>query len=173
MAHMVKCKECGQLFDRDTVPNIQIGRRYAHKTCAEGKEEILLREEADKKALYDYILQLFKMEQVEAKIPLQIERYVKEYNYTYSGILKALIYYYDIRKNSIENSNYGIGIVPYIYDEAYRYYYKLWEAQNKNQNKNISLYKPKEKIIVIEPPKRKPHKKNLFSFLDEEENNGK
>ena len=43
---------------------------------------------------------------------------MKEYNFSYSGILRTLIYFYDIRGNTIEASNGGIGIVPYVYEEA-------------------------------------------------------
>lgn len=33
MAHKVKCLQCGEIFDRDTVECIHIGRRYMHKIC--------------------------------------------------------------------------------------------------------------------------------------------
>ena len=44
------------------------------------------------------------------------------------------------------------------------------EKENKeNEDKNISLYVPQVQEITIPIPQRKPYKKNLFSFLDEEE----
>ena len=33
MAHKVKCLQCGEIFDRDTIECIQVGRRYMHKVC--------------------------------------------------------------------------------------------------------------------------------------------
>ena len=80
---------------------------------------------------------------------------------------------YDIKKNPIDKSNGGIGIVPYVYQQAYRYYYSLWEAQQKNENKVIKEYVPKVKEIVIPVPQRKAKKRKMFSFLDEEIENGK
>ena len=41
--------------------------------------------------------------------------------------------------------------------------------KQRNEDKNISLYVPQVQEITIPIPQRKPYKKNLFSFLDEEE----
>ena len=60
-------------------------------------------------------------------------------------------------------------IVPYIYDQAFRYYYSLWEAQQINNDKDIEVYIPKVKVVRIPRPKPKNKKRNLFSFLDEDE----
>ena len=59
--------------------------------------------------------------------------------------------------------------MPYVYQAAYRYYYALWEAQQKNQNVVINDYIPEVKEIIIPIPQRKVKKRKLFSFLDEEE----
>ena len=81
---------------------------------------------------------------------------------------KALTYFYEVKGNSIEKANGGIGIIPYIYKDAYNYYYSLWLARQKNEAKQIDLYVPQVKEIIIAPPKRKPKKRPLFTFLDEE-----
>ena len=70
--------------------------------------------------------------------------------------------------NSIEKSRGGIGIVPYIYKDAYNYYFALWQAQQKNENKVVQQYVPAVKEIVIPRPQRKVKTRPLFSFLDEE-----
>jgi hypothetical protein len=83
-----------------------------------------------------------------------------------------LVYFYEIKGNSIEKANGGIGIVPYVYQNAFNYYYALWEAQQKIEQKVpiIQEYVPKVVEIRIPNPERKVKKKrNLFSFLDEEE----
>lgn len=102
------------------------------------------------------------------RITKQINLYIKEYNFSYSGILRTLIYFYDIRGNTIEASNGGIGIVPYVYEEAYRYYYSLWLAKQKNQGKDLKSFIPKDKEVHIQAPKRKTKKSKRFSFLDED-----
>lgn len=93
---------------------------------------------------------------------------MKEYNFSYSGILRTLIYFYDIRGNTTEASNNGIGIVPYVYEEAYRYYYSLWLAKQKNRDKDLRSFIPKEREVHIQAPKRKTKKSKRFSFLDED-----
>ena len=84
-------------------------------------------------------------------------------------MLKALIYHFEIRKGSIEKANGGIGIIPYVYNNARNYYYELWLAQQQNKDKDVEKYIPKVKVIVIPEPQIKERKRKLFTFLDEEE----
>ena len=91
-----------------------------------------------------------------------------DYRYTYSGIRKALTYFYEVKKNDIKRANGSIGIVPYIYRESYEYYYALWLAQQTNQDKSIETYVPQEQVVVIKSPKRPIKKRRFFTFLDEE-----
>ena len=98
----------------------------------------------------------------------KLNRSSDEYNFTYSGIHKSLTYFFEVKGNSIEKANGGIGIVPYVYQQAYRYYYALWEAQQKNKDKVVVEYVPTVKEIVIPVPQRQVKKRKVFSFLDEE-----
>lgn len=116
----------------------------------------------------EYIKKLFNIEYIDLRIKAQIKQYINDYNFSYSGIKKALIYFYEIKGNSIEKSRGGIGIVPYIYKDAYNYYFALWQAQQKNEDKVVTEYVPTVKEIVIPRPQRKERKRDLFSFLDEE-----
>ena len=169
MSHFVTCVYCKQKFDRDRLPFIQVSaRRYAHQECSLTEDEKKNKEEQDKIDLENYIMSLFKTDYIDAKIRKQIKQYKEEYNYTYSGIRKALVYFFEIKGNSIEKANGGIGIVPYVYQQAYNYYLALWQAQQKNQDKIIVDYIPKVKEIIIPKPQRKIKKQNLFTFLDEE-----
>ena len=74
---------------------------------------------------------------MDGRITLQINRYLQEHpEYTYSGIKRTLEYFYKIKKNPIEKANGGIGIVPWVYEEAKRYYYNQWLLSQKNAEKN-------------------------------------
>ena len=95
--------------------------------------------------------------------------YIKEYQYTYSGMLKALVYFYEVKGNNKNKANGGIGIIPFIYKDAYNYYYNLWMIQQSNKDKNIIDYVPKLKEIKIPIPKKEPRKRSVFTFLDEQE----
>ena len=127
------------------------------------------KEDLDKMKLEQYINKLFHTDYVDPRIQKQIKNYIKEYNFTYSGILKSLVYFYEVKQNPVEKSNDGIGIVPWVYKQAFNYYYTIWLAQQKNTNKTVENYIPKETEIIIPRPKPKPHKKHLFSFLDDKE----
>ena len=166
---IVKCPFCDQYFDANTVDFVKVGRRYAHKQCAEEYEKNKTQEERDKEALEKYILQLLNETKINARVRKQINDYREQYNYSYSGILKALVYFYEIKGNSKEKANGGIGIVPYVYKQAYDYYYSLWLANQKNEHKLIEQYVPQIQEIRIPIPQRKVKKRKLFSFLDEEE----
>ena len=127
------------------------------------------KEDLDKMKLEQYINKLFHTDYVDPRIQKQIKNYIKEYNFTYSGILKSLVYFYEVKQNPVEKSNDGIGIVPWVYKQAFNYYYAIWLAQQKNTNKTVENYIPKETEIIIPRPKPKPHKKHLFSFLDDKQ----
>lgn len=166
---IVTCVYCKQSFNKKEVEyKLVLNNKYAHIPCAELEEK---REKTDAEKLDLYIIELFKIDYVSPKIRKQINSYINEYNYTYTGILKALKYFYEIKKNSIDKSQNGIGIVPYIYQDAYNYYYALWLAQEKNKAKEINKYIPKIKEVHIPIPQRKIKKRKLFSFLDEEGEN--
>lgn len=95
--------------------------------------------------------------------------YIREYQYTYSGMLKALVYFYEVKGNKKNKANGGIGIIPFIYKDAYNYYYNLWMIQQSNKDKNVIDYVPKLKEIKIPIPKKEPRKRSVFTFLDEQE----
>lgn len=168
MAHKVKCPICGETFDRDIEEFVQEKRRYLHKKCFEDREKALSKEEKDLKELEEYILKLFGLSSIPPKIRQQIKIMKEAQNLSYSGILKSLIYFYDVKKNSLEKSNGGIGIVPFVYRDAYKYYFDLHQAQQKNEGKDINSLVGKRKTIIIESPKRQPKIKKMFNLEEEE-----
>lgn len=169
MAHIVTCTVCGKRFDRDKLPFQAVSaRRYAHIECFKEQEAKLKKIEQDKQKLEQYIMKLFGEDYVNARVRKQINTFIQEYEYTYSGIHKALTYFFEIKGNSIEKANGGIGIVPYVYKDAYNYYYSIWLANQKNE-----YVKPEDFVIPVREvhipvPQRKVKQRKLFTFLDEE-----
>ena len=106
------------------------------------------------------------MQTISAKVTRQISDYKKQYNFTYSGMLKALMWWFDIKKNTLEGTNGGIGILPYIYNDAKTYYYGLYLAQMANKNKEIHT---QVEEIEIAPPQVYAQPPRLFN-IEEEEN---
>lgn len=155
MAHKVTCIYCKKQFDRDKEPTKQVSaRRYAHMECWEDHIRNLTQEERDIETFYDYTKQLFGSDYNYILTKKLAERYVKENNYTYSGMYKALKWYYEKEGHSLDKSNGSIGIIPYIYNQAKTYYYTLYQAQLINKEKDISNFViPKEREINIESPR--------------------
>lgn len=173
MAHKVKCFYCGHTFDRDKEPAVPIEgkRRYAHKACYEKSIKLLEEEKQNREDLENYIKQLFNYEIIPDIVEKQINDYLLNKNYTYTGILNALKYFYEIKHGDKEKSYGRIGIVPYIYEDSRLYYLALLETKEKNENIKIEEYVLPQRIIHIKEPTRKPmvEVKKLFSFLDQEE----
>ncbi len=164
----VKCFYCNQTFDRNTTEYVAVrSRRYAHKSCADAHNESMSQEEHDLEVLQNYIKKLFKIDKLSAKINSQIKDYHENRQYSYRDIYKSLLYFYDVKQNPIEKANNGIGIVPYVYDDAKNYYLAIWMAQQQNIAKPIEQYKPNTIEIHIPPPVKQPIKNNQFSFLEE------
>ena len=141
------------VFDRDKVPFKQISeRRYAHLTCALAAENEKSQAEKDKEDLEKYIMELLGEEYISPRVRKQMNSYVDEYNFTYSGMKKALVYFYEVKGNDKSKAKGGIGIIPYVYRDAYNYYYSLWLANQKNEHKVITDYKPVVREVRIPPP---------------------
>ena len=170
MSHIVKCAICQKTFDRDKIQAVKHGaRRYSHYECEPTGEKVpLVKKDEDLQKLLEYINILFKGQQNQAKVNQSIKKFHSELGYSYSGIQKALYYFYEIKHNSIDKANGGISIVPFVYKDAYNYYYDLFMAQQRNENKKPFIERVRE--IIIKPPKvEKPVK--LFD-LDKELGDG-
>ena len=107
-------------------------------------------------------MKLYNTDHVLPRIKQQIKKYVEEYGYTYSGIMKALIYYYEIKGNKFDfaKTNGGIGIVPFVYQEAQQYFKDLERKQKQIKKAGEKQTKVVEKIIEISIPEAeecRPH----------------
>ena len=171
-AHKVKCFYCGQIFDANKEPFAKPqANRYAHKSCYEQAQKNKSQEERDYEALVAYIKHLFGPNPNP-----RVWKQLKEYRdmkgadgkplYSYGGMHKTLIWFYELKHNDIEKANGGIGIIPYVYDQACEYYYALYLAHLANENKDVSNYKVRE--FEIELPQREVRAPRLFK-LDEGE----
>jgi hypothetical protein len=89
------------------------------------------------------------------------------YDFTYSGMLKSLKWFYEIKHNDKDSSNGRIGIIPYIYKDAYDYYYNLYLAQQRN--KDIENYRLETKEVVIASPRVFIAPPKLFDLGEEKD----
>ena len=149
----------------DIIPMPQLKGRFVHKTCSEthpcnDDEEMMV-----------FLIDLYKLKDdyILPGYMKQLSQYMREYNFTMSGMLKALKYWYKVKGNPVD-LNRGLGIIQYIYKRAYDYYYALYMAHQQNyQIKYFKEYIPKDENVVIKPPERKIEKQKMFTFLDEDD----
>ena len=167
MAHNVICIYCKQKFDRDKEPFVQVSNlRYAHKHCAEQHQVQKSQMDRDYEELVNYIENLFGVGYVSAKVAKQIRDFREMYNYTFSGMLGTLVYWYEIKGAPLDKANGGIGIVPYIYDQAKEYYTKINQANSLNAGVSNFKFKIREIEITAPQPETRPPK--LFNLGDED-----
>lgn len=168
----VKCPICGKSFDLNSEQGVRYSaRRYAHYKCYPQGELIPLAngEDPNLVQLKEYTKKLLGKEYNAARVNKQIKDFKAQYDYSYTGMLKSLVYFYEVKGNSIEKANGGIGIIPFIYQNAYNYYLSLFQAQQNNKDKDISEYTCEVREITIKPPKIVP-KKHFFKFLEDDIN---
>lgn len=108
-------------------------------------------ESKQKRSLISYIEELIG-EKANAKTYTQIKNLMRDYPYfTYVGLEQSIRFFYEIKENPITNQ--GLGIVPYVYDQAQEYFKNLGEVQSHNASiSNVNeLYAHKK--VRIAPPK--------------------
>lgn len=164
--HLVKCLYCGKTFDANLEEYVKPrANRYAHKACAEGQDQ----KEQEKEELQQYIKELFSITAITPKIRNQIKSY-SEKGYSYTSMKKTLQYFFEVRGNSLEKANGGIGIIPWVWDEAMQYWKDIEESKEKNKDTKMEEFVLPVREVHIKPPERSPLRyiKKLFTFLDEE-----
>lgn len=84
------------------------------------------------------------------------EDYIKKYGFTYNGMRLALMYEYDLKGTAVTDN--VLWKIPYVYEEADRYYKELHRIQNLNSEKaDGTMYEVK--VIRINPKKRNRQEK--------------
>lgn len=182
--HLVKCVKCNQVFDANIIQAVKVNaRRYAHQTCCPDgelvplpppptpKEPKVKKEEKEKTELTllkDTIQEIFGDKTNWATCMKQIKNFTAPpYDYSLSGIRKCLIYFYQIKNNPIEKANGTIAIVPYVYKDAYNYFYELFLLEQNAQQ--LEVKEEVEKEIIISPPKPKKRLKLFKLWSDDDE----
>lgn len=173
MAHNVKCLYCGLVFDAKPNEEGKVWykprtNRYAHKQCGDHAQDNLTQEQKDFHELYQYV----KNEQKENFNYVQFDKitksWIKEYGYTYSGMLKSLLYFYEVKKNSKQKLKEGsIGIIPFCYVQAYNYYYDIYTASQQAGQGNYN--KTAARHIDINAPIARAYPPKLFNLEDSNE----
>lgn len=179
MAAKRKCVICGEYIDNNS-ESVPYKGRHAHASCfnvamkvvatekrakldktvkkpktkpqKELKEGLSEEEFQSKKKLCDFI-RINTHEDLSIKIYKLIDDYRKKYKLTYENMYDDLYWYFEIEKNPVNGDM--IGLIPYIHDEAQRYYRIIRNAQKDCMDKisHINEMYPEKKIGIIKKSK--------------------
>lgn len=141
MARLVKCAFCGlTTVDKSSDDYIRYHDKNFHKECGKRQQE---RDE-----FFDYVCLLYKLKAPGPRIYSQASKFVTEKGYTYKGMARTLYFMYEVQsvKNNRDWSNATLGLIPYYYDDAQRYFAKR-DAQ-KVQSKYLLQKYQKEQTVV-------------------------
>lgn len=185
MAHKVKCRFCQEQFDiekgQEGVDWVQQPLKwYYHKQCYELKLQkakginIYTKEDNDFwfDELWSYLRYDLKIDLNYYLMRNQWEGFLKK-KMTAKGIYFAIYYGYEVKHLNAEKSNGGIGITPYIYQEAKDYY--ISKAENNEHILDTILQQINErrerKTIKLRGTDNKKHvsKFDLNDVGDEDE----
>lgn len=150
-----KCPYCDIYFYRDQEEHTLIKNRYWHKKCYEEFQE---KQNVSVKAiteLENYICELFSLDHVSARVKKQIKDMTDVNSYSYSGILSTLRYWYEIKGGDRKKANGGIGIVPFVYEDARKYYEGIYNAQQSNKGVVLNPSEGESKKVTIKSPRNK------------------
>lgn len=159
IAKLPKCPECEYLVDKDTQEHVKHSAKTYHKACFDQFE---LRKQ-QRSELHDYICQLYGMPKVNGFILKQIKEYETDYGYKLFGMKLALEYFHSVQGNPVESNKMkyntqGIGIIPYVYDEARDHYIKMMNIERSAKDVKINT---EAEIVYM-----KPTKKRRTNFID-------
>jgi len=156
MARKAICPKCNKPIEVKDNFKLYKNKKYHISCYKEVVQEVYQKtntQQDDKQELYQYICGIFNIKELTPLIKVQIEKYYIENEFTYSGMLYTLKYFFDVLENDISKCE-GIGIIPYMYQEA-KEFYILKDKLDKTEfdlNNCVTERVVKVKIKKLENP---------------------
>jgi len=148
MARRVKCPRCGALNEKELT--VEHSKRHYCPDCLKQMQI----ETKEYNNLYDYICELFEIERLNGWHFKQIKEFKEKYKYSYKQMRFVLKYFFEIKKNDTADA-LGIGIIPFVFDEASKYYKNEKEIRKSVSNKNFDDLKKSTTININKSDMRK------------------
>lgn len=143
MARKVKCPECGTFNDKENT--ICHNSKYYCKVCYDNK----MIEVQDYKNLIAYICELYQIDVPTGWMLKQIKDFKEQFKYTYRGIKTTLHYFYELQDGHDVDDSMGIGIVPFVYDEAKKYYIDKKAVKDSIAGCDINKVQEQKRVVNI------------------------
>ena len=146
---MAHCRICKEEIDKEKDDWIMpVKNWYYHRTCYETwKQSTPATDEEYRAFIFDFIARDLKVSYDYHMCKAQIDKFVRENKMTVKGIFFALKYFYEIKGGDWNKGHGGIGIVPFIYNEACTYWYNR-EKKTKDIERQMREAEHRQKKIV-------------------------
>ena len=148
MGRLVKCPYCEEKLEKDESQEHK--KRYYHPKCFGTWQ----REGQDYNELISYVGELYRVDFPSIMIRKQIKD-LKDEGYKYKGMELALRYFFETLDNRVQE-NTGVGIIPYVYEEAKNNFLK-----QRKIAESVSNLEDNELIVYISPEKNKRKSKGI------------
>lgn len=162
-----KCPFCRKFLIANEEVAIYFNNHYYHNECFAKFDDSVVKNAAktleNKEELIQYIKLKFKITTITPKISQQLKNLI-DGNYKYEGILKTLEYFYDIKGNSPEKSNEGLGIVPYVYEEARRWYVDKFQKKETVEKNKRTVVNTIPEVVFVSIPEDTTVKKKMIDI---------
>ena len=167
---MPHCRVCKVEIDKEKDDWIMPSKNwYYHRKCYnDWKQSTPATDEEYRAFIYDFIARDLKVSYDYHMCKAQIDKFVKE-GKTGKGIVFTLKYFDEIKHGDWNKGHGGIGIVPFVYNEACTY----WVAQERKTKGIVAdierqMRAAAERKQTVVHKTNKPHKFEVdFSILDE------
>ena len=174
----VMCRICRKRFDKEKlVEGVDwinpVKNMYYHKKCHDDwktEHGDVTANKADEEyidCIYSFLSQDLKVKYDYIKCESQRKNFIKSKGYTNKGICFALKYYYEVKNNSWDKAQGGIGVVPYIYAESREYWTELNSRQENIVEQIAAQMKARADRPTITITKQKKQKPQWEPHWDE------
>lgn len=166
MARLVKCPICDKMNEKENT--VHHKNRYYCPDCLKKKQEEAekhRKEPNDWDKLFRYLCELYGHKPT-GRMFKQLGDFKKPpYNYTNMGMLLTLKYFHETLDNPVKQDT-GIGIIPYVYDEAKKNFLRLQKINETNIN---AEYNDSKLYIKVKPETitKKRHKIDFETLEDD------
>lgn len=159
MARKVKCPICEEMNDKEDA--IKISNRYYCKKCGEQRQVEINKNRNGWDELYEYVRALYNVKQLTGMMFKQLKEFRDEpYNYTNTGMLLTLKYFYETLENEVKEYT-GLGIIPYFYERAKKHSIEIIKIHNHEVD---FKYSEKQKTVEVKKQKSKKIDRKMLSF---------
>jgi hypothetical protein len=108
-----------------------------------------------RKELEQLICELYGVDAINSMIDAQITKFQKLHGYSEKDIARAVAYYVEVQ-GQVPDRRKGIGIVPFVMEEAQRYYNAQVVERARLKEEAQKITQGVTKVIKVKPRKNKP-----------------